>query len=875
MPEMPPAGASHPTGDNALPPSHARLSPEERSELEKLDTAVGRMKSYTRPDPYLVSISQDRQSQYQYQYRSQQWQWLHNAPFTPEEGEGIQYQTFTYEEPGTNLLSRHAHHYPEERPRTADSTRNGTGSNTPAQGPKKVISFGAYKKQKTGETPTRENAGSQDADKAGKQPAVKGPAERIKAMEAESADMIKAVEEDEKVESIRKSQSEKLSVGKEQPLSKQAELKRKREEASAVKDKGPEVNGHISSSPSKRTRTEPSNSLDKEAKRPLSPLRMPVKKQSPPNAEEKEAYMPPKLSPLHDQSQSADTFQLPPRLSPDLPDDFHLPPRISPDLPANIRATLDRDRRKVGRKEEHISIPSKEVRHVQKPEDEPSDGGKNHPRRSNPPPRLRSPKPTGDQVASNATDDSKATQVRIEERRPREGVERASLVAKIKFKKARKEDVQRILKLPAKPNQSLASPPSAPSSPERIDTVNPDDRKASKVVEKPDSTRRSGKGVAQKIGPASKKPQSTQNEPDIMSTAEANADSSKAPDAVSKKRRADDFAQESPPKKRQASSAGSEHAAKKKTASSLDSKRLPSTPSGREIASPALSSGKKGQLVSPVASRDRTHTRRDTSADIQSETPSAQPHNTTDHLPTSQANGTISAAPTNRASSGKTATPQEWEAEQKRLEKIGREIKHAATALLNDNPNTAAREAAAAKFVESLICYLVAFTCSDRAAEAAGNKPALTPWRTLTPFYQFVARTTASVPVLSGLASSLAVAFHAHILYIVSQMTDGGPSRDSLLKFHAGMLRAAKNADENLDFDVLTESFPQSWRGRAKTSSAACVDEPSEPNKLLNGGYRLPFGMQTSPLLAARAAWAVLREWIANEGLEYEFKIGT
>jgi hypothetical protein len=101
------------------------------------------------------------------------------------------------------MLSLHAQHYPDERPGTADSTRNATGSNTPAQGPKKVISFGAYKSKKTGETPVRDGSGARDADKSGKQPAVKGPAERVKALEAESADMIKAVEENERSETAR------------------------------------------------------------------------------------------------------------------------------------------------------------------------------------------------------------------------------------------------------------------------------------------------------------------------------------------------------------------------------------------------------------------------------------------------------------------------------------------------------------------------------------------------------------------------------------------------------------------------------------------------------------------------------------------------
>lgn len=247
---MPPSSAPRANADNAPPTSRTKLSENDRAELEILDAAVGRLQKVTRPDPYRISISQDEHLQYAHQYRAQQYQWLHNMPFSHKEEEGTQYQTFIYQEPGQNILSLHAQHYPEERPRTTDSTRNTTGSNTPAQGPKKRISLGAYKKKQAGETPTGE-----DVAASAKQPAVKGPAERVKALEAESADMLKAVEEDEK-EDIGHSKGSMEALRKELTLSKQYELKRKRDDGGAGKDQTPKVNGHESPPPSKKAKTQ-------------------------------------------------------------------------------------------------------------------------------------------------------------------------------------------------------------------------------------------------------------------------------------------------------------------------------------------------------------------------------------------------------------------------------------------------------------------------------------------------------------------------------------------------------------------------------------------------------------------------------------------
>lgn len=846
---MPPAGAPRPTRDHAPPPppSHAKLSDNDRAELEKLESAVGRMQKYTRPDPYLVTIEQDRAFQYQYQWRSQQWQWLHGTPFKPEEGEGVQYQTFIYQEPGRNMLSLHAQHYADERPATADSTRNATGANTPAQGPKKVISFGAYnKKKQTGETPTRDGVNVQDANKSAKQAALKGPAEQDKALKADSADMIKAVEEDEKVDSIRDTQSSKKASGNNDLPHKQPELKRKRENNAETTEKTTEANARDSPPPPKK------------AKKPRSPS-PPARPASQKDADV-EDRMPPKLSPLRNGPSSPDRFQLPPRISPDLPDTFQLPPRISPLLPANIRASLEAMDEKgaysrapgkdaTTKKDNSLNLASKTKT---------TTGQHNADSRKSPSAREKFSEKHPNQPLTPEVAEDEPTQAI-------DGVEqKKSLVAKIKFKKARKEDVQRILKLPARPDKYVASPPSTPDMSDRDDPAETtsNERSASKSTDRMDPARRTGKGVAQKLGPASKRTEERKPMSEKRPRVEADAEPASTSEPPAKRTKTD-AAPEPPLKKRQAESTASQTAAKKRPPENLDLKKTSNTTVQPDHPSPAT----QGKLKNVSARKDML--RREASADSQTSTPSAQSQLSQNKTSsTSQPNGT---APKKADQPTKKPTSQDWTAERERLEILGREIKHAASDLLKGHPNKSAREASAVKSLESLICYLLAFTCADRAATPPGSKSTLPQWRSLPPFSAFVERNAAPFPSLSGLASSLSMTFHAHLLDIVAQSPGEGPSRDSLIGINKNLSNAAANADEKLDVDVLMDSFPRAWKGRAIT--ARIDEECAEPRRLLQGSYKLPFGVQTKPLMAARAGLAVLREWVAKVGLDYEFQL--
>jgi hypothetical protein len=834
---MPSAGA---TAEHADPHHLPRRSESDRFELDKLDAAVERMKKHTRPDPYIVRIERDKKVQYEYQWKSQVHQWLAGTAFRPEEGEGIQYQTFVFQDPGSNLLSLHAQYYPEERPGTADSTRNATGSHTPAQGPKKVISFGAYKKKQTGETPTRESQAARDSDKSGKQPAVKGPAERAKTLEAaESADMLKAVEEEEKAEASRDTQKSKEPLRREQASSNSPELKRKRAGDPPVANKAPETNGHESGRPSKKVKTDAPAPVAKDTKKARTPSPAPVKRAANKKEEDAEANLPPKLSPLHDVPPKLSPLRnesqmrspprdVPPKLSPlhdapQTPEKWEMPPRISPDLPDNISASL--------RMADGESIT---VRQMNKRKgEERSEGangvvtskGKSTEQNSSQRARSKSPeRRVAEQSSLNAFVNDAVNEAPEDGQELPDGKKRNSLVAKIKFKKARKEDVQRILRLPARPNKDVAL------------------------------------GAEEKRPVSEKRPR-----------AEPTADPTESSEPSSKRKRVDEPVPEPPSKKRQPDVAASQTASKKKAPGALDLKKAQGTPMPPAVPSPAVSSVQKNQLLTPVSRKDHLHPKRDASAESQIDTPSGHSNTPSDHTRMSQPNGTTSKPPSSNPQSTKAPTAQAWGDEQKRLEKVGRDLKHAASDLLNNKPNSSSRRTGAAKSLESLFCYLLAFTCSDRAALAENKNIPMRSWRSLTPFCSFVAKATQDFAALNGLTSSLSVVIHAHILDIAARYPSEGPSRDSLIELSGALHKAAVAADESLDIDTLMTAFPKTWAGRSK---AVVTELGGEPRKLLQGGgYRLPLGVQTDALQATRAGLAMLKEWLAREGVEYEFKL--
>lgn len=845
---MPSAGAQQAAAQNPPPPSYSKLSEQDRADLAALDAAVVRIKAVTPSDPYLVTVPQDPKLKdaYRHVYKNQQFQWLHNAPFRMEEGEGMQYQTFTFQEPD-GVMALHANPISMSRPATADPTKDTTRPNTPNPGPKKVLSLSAYKNKQLGGTPTQEKAGANAAEKASKQPAVKGPAERLK---AESAEMLASLESTEPPQTLAKDNAN--------PETGKIATKRKREDEPTAERAQSKTNGERAVPPSKRTRTdEPAPAPEKVEKQketaPAPPKEIQAKARPAASQEQNNDLLPPKLSPVRDSL-------------------FKLPQRVNSKLPPNIEQSLkertntdagntskDAAKRKAtepkSRKENSLACELSDAAVAKKSPKPPASS-----QTGEGAPTIDPSKGAEDHTAPKAatTEHVKVIDTTTEPKESTEA-EPETLMVKLKFKKARREDIRRILRLSPRPSKPEPRPPPA-SEPAKKDSAEPirSGKTVSQPVDRRDATRRTGKGVAQKIGPVAKKPEEqrttgekrprTEPEPDELSEPAAKktkvdqAGTSKATDSVT---------------------SGSA-TKKKKVPDALELKKTPSTPQA-DLQSPALANGHRSQLVTPSTRKDllSTSAGREASADSQANTPSAKSNTpTVNGRGSEKQNGTSQRPPSSQPSS-KTPQQQAWDAEFTRLNALGRELKHSA----QDDLREKKEQRAAVKLVECLLCYILAFACSDEVALSADPKrsPDNRTWKTLMGFYGFVREQAKNFPLLAGLAASLAIVFNGRIAEL-SPSTD-----EAMAQAITALKRAHVEVDGKLDIDTLMETFPKTWKGRTKGSLA--TDAKLEPKKVLTGTYKLPIGLQSGSFSAVRAGVAILREYVEKEKVAYELRV--
>ena len=497
---MPPTSAQLAAAPNSLPPSHSKLSEQHRADLAALDATVARIKKVTPSDPYIITVPQDPDAKdpYRHSYKNQQYQWLHNAPFRMEEGEGMQYQTFNFQEPdGELVMALHANPISMSRPPTTDPARNTTRPNTPNPGPKKVISLSAYKNKQAGGTPGLEKAGVNAPEKASKQPAVKGPAERLK---AESAEMLASLETPELSQARPSERNEKAH-----PEPAKVTAKRKRVDEPATETAQPKPNEGRTAPPPKKTRTEEPATAPKQAGKQTVTGTAPTK----------EAQAKSRSAASQDQARDL----LPPKLSPVREPHYKLPERVTIELPPNIEEGL-KQRTKISttsaskdaanqtaaepksRKEATLAPETSHATLARK-----SPKTLEGPRNGTKSPAASPAKGTEDQAAQKlaATERAKAPDAGA----AKKGTEpEETLLIKLKFKKAKREDVRRILRLSPRPSKAAASASPAAELAKK-DSAEPvrAEKTVSQPVDRRDATRRTtGKGVAQKIGPATNKP---------------------------------------------------------------------------------------------------------------------------------------------------------------------------------------------------------------------------------------------------------------------------------------------------------------------------------------------------------------------------------
>jgi len=849
----------------------SNLSKDERADLDTLNGTIDRMRALTAPDPYILTIPQDVEPRYHHSYQAQAMQWLHETPFRYHDGEKMQYQTFVYHEHGNGMYVLHSSRPADEAAEgEARTGKASMGASTPKDGaPKKKISLNAYKKAKTGaNTPATGVEEKPEGVPAVKQPAVKGPVERIK---AETEGVLAAAPE---VEPAR-------------PDAERADLKRKREDSVDVREREPDKQDQRGVPVAKKPRSASPPPADKRPQvapaQPVQRVETPEKANTPPasssSPHEEQTGLPPKLSPLEVAS---------------------LPARLSPTIPANIAATLKARERVRSSSDDNSTITSALKKDKLTPVRKAEGGITKH---KSPIPRnafrANSSSPA---VGSDAEQKAVARPAVTSVPQPslqrtktpeltRDGIsvvanalkkKKRELLVRLRYRKHQREAIKRILNLRPKPLKAEASLPKRITDEE----AKPAEASSEKKVKSVSRDRKDArtKGVAQRIGPA---PTSANSAPAKKQSPEEGEQRETVPEPKAEKR---------PPPSSQTHSAEVSGVKRKRAPEAIETSksRGPSTPAPPDLQSPSLlSSAQKSQQVTPgtTAGLAKSHLlpaavamqrERSTETAFLVDSPSAvsintsltnglQPPNTAHRSGPASSTSQPNNNNNNAASTRKPKHPA-WEDRQKRLESLGRELKHAASAHLTAKEP----KLAALKALESLLAYMLAFTCADESCLAAADPPKQTPdirpWRSLFAFMGFVRHHTDPYPLLSGLASALGVVCNARVIDIGSLHPADGPSRDTLLDTFALLHRCAVDAETKLDVEVLRTQFPRTWKTKAENLLPLGV-KLRDPAQSFAGPFKLPLGVQTSPLAAARAGHAMLREWVEREGVEYRLKL--
>lgn len=274
-----------------------------------------------------------------------------------------------------------------------------------------------------------------------------------------------------------------------------------------------------------------------------------------------------------------------------------------------------------------------------------------------------------------------------------------------------------------------------------------------------------------------------------------------------------------------------------------------------------------------------------------------------------------------------------WSAEQRKYMALGRTLKHAADAILKspecvDNNvlfDPAAKNRGLAIALETIICYMLAFSIGDEITRINRKAGDVGTWRSILQYLDSVTGAAHTIPHLLGLCLQLGAVcrdtIHAYELERehdrlererlgrerpVSADTDAASSSfpDQEANTPVGDLlsasRTAQNAQTrpgyaNLKADFITElidnarawhkgistlpvddlqqCYPQTWAKRSKSPGPAKGKERLVAKRYGEGLFYLPLSSASTGIEAVRMGWSFLNEWVSKEGVEWEPRI--
>lgn len=829
-------------------------SADDQELLKQLDACVDRMRAHISDEPYILTIPQDEPKFHHYSRHAAD-AWLQDTPFGPNENYQVQYQTFFYREPYSDLFERVRSSHFDRNPMLSvaqDNAQSRSRTTTPSIGPKKKISLAAYNKNK-------------QAQGATSNPSDKRPQSRL---ENGVEDSTKTCEKENAKQSQPKISTDKNAVAKnDMPRDAPAHNTLKRKPAQGSTES---------------THANTSNQLKK------------PRLDAPPPSKS-EAHSPQTQGRSKDSRKQSSTFPKG-RLSPLNP--LYLPGRLSPTLPPQLVAALDgvhhsrsisdsstESAQKTGAPRpgsKHDSVLSHANDHAAEhvlqglpKKEKGSAPGKNESTRE-PIKREKELEPVKKEIAPESgknetmpevlkkenkhdnapapvkkdtgSDSQKASDDKANDEKP------PSLVFVIRIPKSKRVNLRRQLQLPPAP--TIQKAPKV-SSPKHISSGIPSAKQQAKPASEkriPQPSEEPLKGLARKASASSR-----------------NQDKAHLPTPTS-----------APSTKRPLSSIGesSQPSAKRaKAPLTLNVERHPSTPVQPDFRSPALPhSATKSHQATPTPRKDlRTSVamKRVESNDslsiatprIHDRTPVSSQATAGAQRPPQSSSSNTKPSPSSSSSSAKSPEFRAWWAEYNRFSSLARELKHA----IPRESDTLSKRSALTH-LESFLAFVLAFYCHDNAyliGVHPPQPPSIQNWKSCEAFWLTVRRACQPFPHLCGLALYLGAVFNGVIMRRIVSTRLNDP--ETLQSSTAAAFRAVDEAARLLPLTVIESEYKRTW-GLGVSSSK----DGSPPAAVLghyDGGFALNVGLHTDPLEAVRFARSLMGEWCDSGRVEYKMKL--
>ncbi|KAJ5156514.1 hypothetical protein N7492_009317 [Penicillium capsulatum] len=245
-----------------------------------------------------------------------------------------------------------------------------------------------------------------------------------------------------------------------------------------------------------------------------------------------------------------------------------------------------------------------------------------------------------------------------------------------------------------------------------------------------------------------------------------------------------------------------------------------------------------------------------------------------------------------------------WRDDSTRFTRLGRELKHSVVRFTSSGASITDEKLGVVTAIEAIMSFILAFVAGDQAKAAARLGADSTNWLSILPYWRVVKKQSISYPALHSLCLFLGAisysAIHAQDLerLAISPIpgehtpmptpgSDGNTvpsdenkkSRRDFLELKNRLLECYKESQglwlegmRGLSEDILSRDFPITWSQRSHNY----LERGTSPLKLgkYSGDYFLPLGGTSAPIEVVRFGWSLLKEWCAQEGVEWTGRLG-